>query len=396
MLLNHGIHLGYCTNIHRGENWEETFAGLRDYTMRVKERVCPNAPYGIGLRLSAEAARELSDKETMLAFQRWLAQNESYVFTINGFPYGKFHGARVKEQVYVPDWAEKDRLDYTNLLFDILAELLPTGLSGLEGSVSTLPGSFKEFISDEPAMRAEIIGNLRACSAHIERLEKRSGRKFHLGLEPEPLGYFENSTETVRFFEQFLDACAFSETEGILQRIGVNYDTCHIALEYENAADALGRLRDAGIRISKLHLSSALKLTPTPDAIKRLHDFQDEVYLHQVIIRDADPERELRRCRDLPETFAFSRENPDALGEEWRVHFHVPIHAQPELLFGTTRDHIEDTLDVLKSNPALCSHMEMETYTWEVLPKTLHSPDVVDQLEKEYEWCLSALKQRGI
>jgi hypothetical protein len=397
MLQNNGIHLGYCTNIHRGENWDQTFAGLRDYTLRVKQRVSPDSPYGIGLRLSADAARELSDPDRMLAFQRWLEKNNSYVFTINGFPYGKFHGTRVKEQVYVPDWTQQSRLDYTNLLFDILAKLLPGTMPDLQGSVSTLPGSFKEFITPEtePRQSAAIIDNLHACSRHIEQLEKRTGRKFHLGLEPEPLGYFETSTETVRFFEQLLDKTHSTEAATILQNIGVNYDTCHLALEYENAADALSRLSDANIRISKLHLSSALKLKPTPEAIARLHDFQDEVYLHQVIIRDADPATDLRRYRDLPETFAMIKETPEATGEEWRVHFHVPIHAQPELHFGDTRDHIEDTLDVLKDNPLLCSHMEMETYTWEVLPKNLHSSDVVDQLEKEYHWCLAALRSRG-
>src|SRR5688500_7154414 len=139
MKLNYGLHLAYCTNIHRGENWPQTFDALKQYTLAVKERVCPKGPYAIGLRLSDLASRELSDPQTLLSFKRWLDQNHCYVFTINGFPYGRFHGGPVKEKVYLPDWTTQERLAYTNRLFDILAQLLP---AGVEGSVSTVPGSY--------------------------------------------------------------------------------------------------------------------------------------------------------------------------------------------------------------------------------------------------------------
>src|SRR5437588_3750518 len=130
MKLNHGLHLAYCSNIHRGETWAETLASLENYTLAVRQRVCPNQPYGIGLRLSNQAARELADRATLLQFQRWLAQNHCYVFTINGFPFGQFHGERIKEQVYSPDWTSEERLSYTNLLFDLLAQLVPAGIEG--------------------------------------------------------------------------------------------------------------------------------------------------------------------------------------------------------------------------------------------------------------------------
>jgi hypothetical protein len=106
MKLNHGLHLAYCTNVHRGETWDETFAALRTHTDAVRRRVAPDEPYGIGLRLGAAAAAELSAKPGERdAFRRWLDETNSYVFTINGFPYGSFHGTRVKEQVYAPDWS---------------------------------------------------------------------------------------------------------------------------------------------------------------------------------------------------------------------------------------------------------------------------------------------------
>src|SRR5947209_5322428 len=141
MKLNHGLHLSYCTNVHRGETWAETFEALERYTLAVKQRVCPEGPYAIGLRLSHQAATELKQPEALLHFEKWLDENDCYVFTINGFPYGKFHGTRVKEQVYLPDWSSAERVSYTRLLFDLLAELLP---AGLEGSVSTVPCGFKQ------------------------------------------------------------------------------------------------------------------------------------------------------------------------------------------------------------------------------------------------------------
>ncbi len=398
MRIGDAFHLGYCTNIHRGESWPETFAALRDYTLRVKQRVAPEQAYGIGLRLGADAAAELTTfPERRDVFRRWLDANDCYVFTINGFPYGKFHGTRVKEQVYAPDWTEAARLDYTTQLFDLLDEIAPPGMAA---SVSTLPGSFKEFIaSEEKAEKmSSIHRHLLACHRHVATLAERSGRDLHLGLEPEPLGLFENTPETVEFFEGM---CAAGEREGVAaadlkKTIGVNYDTCHLAIEFEEPAEALGRLRDNGIRVSKIHLSSALKLAPEPEALQRLHAFQDEVYLHQVIVREGD--EVARRFRDLPDALddaATRTAGGESLGDEWRVHFHVPIHAQPEALFGDTREHISGTLAVLAERPDTCSHFEMETYTWEVLPEAMRSADVVDQLEKEYDWCLGEFGRNG-
>ena len=186
-------HLAYCTNIHRGSSWTETHDTLERFTLSVRDRVSPDSEYAIGLRLGASAANELSDPATLLEFQKWLEKNNCYVFTINGFPYGDFHGTRVKDQVYRPDWTTQDRLDYTNLLFDLISKIAP---EGMEGSVSTLPGSFKRFISKEEE-KVAIFDNLLANAQHVEALSESTGRDLHLGLEPEPLGYFETSEESV-------------------------------------------------------------------------------------------------------------------------------------------------------------------------------------------------------
>jgi sugar phosphate isomerase/epimerase len=375
--LNHGLHLAYCTNIHPAESWEETLWALEKYTLRVRDRMAPKKPYGIGLRLSDTASRELAEPQTLRAFRRWLERHQCYVFTINGFPFGRFHGSRVKERVFLPDWTSEERLDYTRRLFDLLAGLKPADVGG---SVSTLPGSFKEFAPEEVRIRR----NLWRCIEHIQRLSEATGADLHLGLEPEPLGWLETSSDVIDFFERMQ---ADRPGDLSLRRfLGINYDTCHHAVEFEDAGKAVAGLRAAGIRFSKIHLSSALAVRPITEALKGLDVYADDTYLHQVITRDI--RGSLRRFKDLPEALAGAERSPDS---EWRIHFHVPLNAEPVKLFGTTSSHVVEVIELLAREPFLCSHLEMETYTWSVLPAALKSADVVDQIEGEYKWTLQHL-----
>jgi hypothetical protein len=426
MKLNHGLHLAYCTNIHRGETWPETFESLKKYTLAVRERVAAGKPYAIGLRLGQRAAQELSARSALLEFRRWLEQNDCYVFTINGFPYGQFHGTRVKEKVYLPDWTSRERLAYTNLLFDLLAQFVP---ADVEGSVSTVPCGFKESVTSEEQLKM-IRRNIWESVEHVARVGEKTGRKLHLGLEPEPLCVLETSGEAVDFFERMREE--HRSDSRLADHLGINYDACHLAVEFEEPKEALGALLENGIKISKLHLSSALKVKPTQEARGALEKFADDIYLHQVIVRRADNSR--LKYRDLGDALANERgasrgrvaeTNPIAKeqtassprpspptklpteergkiasdfcdGSEWRIHYHVPLHSSPTPLFDNTTDHLMGVLDMLGSNPKMCSHLEMETYTWEVLPQELKSRDVVEQLVAEYDWTLSQLAQRGL
>ncbi|HBM85361.1 MAG TPA: hypothetical protein DD423_00955 [Opitutae bacterium] len=383
------IHLAYCTNIHRGENWETTFRSLKDYTLAVRKRVCPvDQPYAIGLRLSELAARELSVPACLHAFKDWLRVHNCYVFTINGFPYGDFHAVRVKEQVYAPDWTTPQRLAYTKLLFTILAELVPEGVAG---SVSTVPGSFKAFISD-PAQVDQMLDHLLDCADFLAELSAQHGTRFHLGLEPEPFGYLENTAEVVAFFER-LKARA-KHPEHVSRHIGVNYDTCHLAIQYEHPMESLQQLQSHGILLSKLHLSAALKVVPTPEARAELNKYLDPVYLHQVVALKADGDT-TERVADLDEALKWD-ETVVAAHQEWRVHFHVPLQTAPGFGMDTTVDHLIGTLDYLAQHPSCCEHLEIETYTWEVLPPELKANSVVEQIVAEYQWTTAALEQRAL
>lgn len=387
MKLNHGLHLAYCTNIHRGENWAETFAALQEYTLAVRDRVCPKDPYAIGLRLSDRASFELSNPATLNAFRKWLDANHCYIFTINGFPFGRFHGGPVKEKVYSPDWTSSERVAYTNRLFDLLSQLLP---SGIEGSVSTVPGSFKEFVKTPDQLRT-IRNNIFHCVEHIARVSEQTGRKLHLGLEPEPLCLLETTSETVHFFDRL--RAEHNNDPRLFEYLGVNYDTCHLAVEFEDPANSMRTLQQHQVKISKLHLSSALKVMATSEVCAALKSFEDDVYLHQVVSRDAAGH--FKRFKDLPD--ALSQESEVRSQEsEWRIHFHIPLHSPATELFGNTIDHLLGVLDILAQNPRLCSHLEMETYTWEVMPEEMKNRSVVEQLVAEYEWTLKQLQQRQL
>lgn len=378
-------HLSYCTNIHPAETWAETFAVLGTHVLAVRDRLRANGSLGaeeafaIGLRLSAVAARELLAGGNLAEFKDWLAETNTYVFTINGFPYGSFHGTRVKEQVFKPDWTERARVAYTMDLFRILAAVARPGTGA---SVSTLPGSHKTFGADEAPMLRHLI----ELAAWLETLAAETGHDFHLGLEPEPLGHFENTMETLAFFER-LHAAA-PDAEAIRRRIGVNYDACHFALEYDAARESLDALTSAGIRISKIHLSSALSLNPRdPAALAAIRPFDEPVYFHQVLLRRADGE--IMRFTDLPAFFAAVESGAidPASFEEMRVHFHIPLDAEPAAPLRSTRDQTVEVLRWRKDHPAACQHYEIETYTWSVLPDKLQRP-VEEQIAGEYQWLL--------
>jgi sugar phosphate isomerase/epimerase len=378
-------HLSYCTNIHPAETWLETFTVLKTHVLAVRDRLRAQGilahrdPFAIGLRLSALAARELLTGHHLAEFRDWLADTNTYVFTINGFPYGSFHGARVKEQVFKPDWTTPERVAYTKDLFLILAAIARPGTGA---SVSTLPGSHKSFHADE----SEIITHLIHLADWLAALAQETGLDLHLGLEPEPLGHFENTAETLAFFARL--TAAAERPELIRRHIGVNYDACHFALEYDAARSSLDSLLAAHIRISKIHLSSALVLDPQDSAARlALRSFDEPIYFHQALLKNQDGI--ITRFIDLPEFFhAVETEAIDlSTSSELRVHFHIPLDAEPAPPLRSTRHETREVLAWREANPHACQHYEIETYTWGVLPTHLQR-DVEAQIAGEYLWVL--------
>ena len=387
-----GSHLTYCSNIHPGETWAEVRANIERFFPAVRDRVVPGQPFGIGLRLSAQASRALTDLATLEEFRDFLQRNKLYVFTINGFPYGTFHGARVKEEVYLPDWRDAERLRYTNELAELLAKLVP---AGVEGSVSTVPGAFKPAMTGNNGADVErIADNLLRHVAHLIELERRTGKRITLAIEPEPHCYLETVDESVGFFQRHLFSAQavrrLGELAGLERQaasvalhdyLGLCLDLCHAAVEFEDPVACLQRLEKAGIRVHKMQISAGLRVAElTPEALKALRQFDDPVYLHQVV---EDGPNGVRRFADLPE--ALATVNGQAGDREWRVHFHVPIFLDDLGAFSSTRFFIRKVLDQHRLKP-ISPHLEVETYTWNVLPAHLQAGGMEQAIARELNW----------
>ncbi len=374
--------LGYCTNVHAGTDLDQTRANLEQHALAVKRIVSPHASLGIGLWLSASAARSLRQDGRRGEFQAWLEESGLLPFTINGFPYGDFHQTVVKHCVYHPTWCEQDRLDYTQDLIAIQHQLLPPGM---EGSISTLPVQWgnPEPTADELARSA---ANLAAIAEHLERLEHQTGRLIYVCLEPEPGCVLQRSSDVVRFFEQFL--LPGRNERSIRQHIRVCHDVCHAAVMFEDQTEAIGRYRAAGIGIGKVQVSSALALClddlaaeDRPRAIAQLGEFDEPRYLHQTCVRPADDAAHF--FEDLP--LALQSAEAQELSGQWRVHFHVPIYVEHFGLLSTSRPDIEACLHAVRSCPEL-SHLEIETYAWIVLPESLRQPTLAEGIAAEIRW----------
>jgi sugar phosphate isomerase/epimerase len=396
MIVGGRFHLSYCSNIHPGETWHEVNAVLASSLPRVRALLDHRGPFGVGLRLSAQAAKTLEQPEELNAFRRFLRDGDYYVLTINGFPYGAFHGQRVKEQVYRPDWREDARLDYTNRLARLLAELLKDR-ADIEGSVSTVPGAFRSEIdsaADEVSMALRMVQH----AAGLVSIREQTGVTITLAIEPEPACYIETIGDAIRFFQEYLFNAALvrqvaGETrvaltvDDVRRHIGLCFDACHMAVEFEEADQALARLDAAGIRICKVQISSALRVDPADlKAMQALDAFAEGTYLHQVVERSPAG---VTRYVDLPEAIAAARTTAVDSGE-WRVHFHVPIFLAAMQQFGTTQPQLAATIAALKHR-ASCPYLEVETYTWEVLPPEYRTSDVCTAIARELSWVKAQL-----
>ena len=363
-------HLSYCSNVHPGESWVEVCGSLQRHLLPIRRQVT-EAPFGIGLRLSALAAKQAQPE----AFADWLAENDLYVFTLNGFPYGPFHGRPIKEAVYQPDWADPARLAYTERLVALLARWLPRGVSG---SISTVPVGYGAV--DREAAAAQLL----SLTTTLTRLRSERGIDIRLGLEPEPACILETTKDAIDFFEDELLTrfrMVDIREEDLRHHLGMCLDTCHAAVGYESPGETLALLAAADLRLPKVQLSAGLRVPAlNPEARAALRPFaEDDVYLHQTVTRDAG---ELSHYLDLPEALA---EAPD--GVECRVHFHVPVFTASYGVLESTQSYLKELLRLGVPSP----HLEVETYTWDVLPVGLRSGGVEACVARELLWSRAQL-----
>lgn len=386
--------LVYCLNIHPGETWPENMASIEREAAEVRRRIAPDRPFGLGLRISARAARTLADPRRRAAAARRFADLGMRPVTINGFPYGRFHRERVKERVYAPDWRSEARLAYTLRLAEILASWLP---EGGDGSISTVPASYGPWIRSDRSVTA-MVRRLARLAASLDELRRRTGREIHVALEPEPDCLIETTAGLVEFFERRLlpqgsaalggmSGMAGRQAESLLRRhLGVCLDTCHACVNGERPAEALARLERAGVRVSKIQISAAPRARNTDPGRRALSRFADPVYLHQTRAWDGSLER--ARWSDLPAALVDLRSRP----RHWdvRTHCHIPLFHRPAAPLGTTAEMLDDAF--WRAAVRLTSVLEIETYTFFALPAAVRRPRVVDSIVAEHRWCLRRLR----
>ena len=392
-----GEHLAYSTLVHAGDTWDEMRVSLERYAPAVKARVSPAEPYAVSLRLSAASAARLAGDPAEVARTRaWLDERDMYVYTINAFPAGPFKGRAVMENVYEPDWATEDRVRYTCQVADVVAALAPDHVAP---SVQTSPLAFRPKVSTAADVD-RLTHNLLRVAAHLVDLERRTGRRVKLALEPEPACFLEGTEETIRYFREQvwsaggvtalagLAGIPASEAIGALRRhLGVVFDICHQSVQFEDIEVSLQALVDAGLPIFKLQAAAALRVPEVTDAaVAALEPFTDTIYLSQTTeLREGV----LRRFLTLGEALTAWRADPSGR-REWRTHIHVPVFLDDLGPFRTTRAGIEAALAVHARTP-LSDHLEIETYTWDVLPDRLRTGGVVDDVSRELEWLRGTL-----
>ncbi len=401
MRLNPQTHLTYCTNIHASEDWPGMWESLKAYALPLSKDLAKGKSFGIGLWLSNRASQELLASEQLPEFKQWLNSNGLYVFTCNAFPYGGFHRQVVKDKVHHPDWQSRDRLLYTKRIIDILSELLP---EGVEGGLSTSPLTYKHWLKTaaekERAFQVATQHILQVVE-HLHDIHWRKGQVIHLDIEPEPDGLIENTKEVLDYYQNYLIPAGHAYFAGkipsqrieevLLRHITICYDVCHFAVAYEEPSQAIPKMLAQGIRIGKVQISAALKagLAENPldrsDILAAFNQFNENTYLHQVIARRRDGC--LVQFPDLTPALAVI-ENPDFA--EYRTHYHVPLFIDRYGLLESTQEDIVKALSFFAEQP-FTNHLEIETYTWEVLPKELQL-DLKSSIEREVNWVLNQLK----
>ncbi len=392
-------YLTYCSNIHAGETWEAHFAELQQNLPQIKAHLSPYKPMALGLRLANQASIDLLEPKNLADFQKWLAENQLFVFTMNGFPYGGFHNTVVKDQVHAPDWTTPERLEYTIRMFQILAKILPENL--LEGGISTSPLSYKYWWkTDSELLEAtqKATLNMLLVVNELIKIEAETGKILHLDIEPEPDGILDNGHDFINWFQNILLPMgikffaekgieAIAAEQKIKKHIQLCYDVCHFGVSFIEPQPFINQLNKLEIKVGKIQISSALKIdfSENPsEKLKAISAYNEPTYLHQVVAQK--PDGSFDNYSDLgPAIQNFEKINYN----EWRVHYHVPIFTNNYGLLQSTQNEIVKVLEIQKNKP-FTQHLEVETYTWSVLPTEFQIP-LNDSICREINWVKSIL-----
>jgi len=327
-----------------------------------------------GQLVSEEGRGDLESLRSFLEAERLDA------FTWNAFPFGEFQTDGLKERVYEPIWTDARRARYTLDIARLAQVLLQGGGGHSHISVSTHGGRYGEWKGSE-AVRA--LGQLREV---LEVLSAGEGTPVVLSVEAEPCSSASDTRAAAAWTQELRS-----------EHFGLCLDCCHSAVEFEDPVETLALCQAAGL--GKVQFSSALRLErpgSSPEGVAALLALDEPRFLHQVLTPMKDC-----RVSDLPELAASLEGDERWLAqEEWRCHFHVPVDLESFGGLGTTSAHADRLVTALLGDPGMWSHpelhLEIETYTWSVLPDPPSEPaSLVDALEREYRHVLGLLTDVG-
>ena len=404
------VRLGYCLNLHPSETLADVERALEDFVAPLCERLGTGREFGVGMYLGEGPARALaSDESALERFAERVRALGADPFTYNAFPQGGFQEDGLKERVYEPDWRTAERLAYTIDVGRVAARL--AGGPGRTIAISTHPGAYGAEITDRSGLRACAEGMARAVG-EFARIEAEGGPRLVLAVEAEPDASARNSRALAEslMFARLVGTRVLTDefghpaevTAGLMERhLGTCLDCCHSAVEFEEPGLAV-ELANMGGPLGKIQFSSALRLEAPaahPAARAALLGLDEPRFLHQVTARAAG---EFLHLADLPalREAAADDEGHWARADEWRCHFHVPVDLERAAGLATTRDHADAVLRAALARPSAEElHVEIETYTWNVLPESAGAPTdgaaVIDGLEREYRHVLDLLGAEG-
>ena len=372
--------LMYCANVHPTLTPEQLIQVVEQFACNLKQQRALNSML-LGSWINEALLHELQRNEQQLI--RWktlLTQHNLRVKTLNAFPQAKFHGERIKEKVYLPDWSMSERLLYTQNLATFIAQHQDAFAQSV--TVSTVPLGYKSTWSEAKSEQA--ANALLSLANFLQMLHQKTGVKIRVCLEMEPDCQLEFVEEAIDFFTRYL---CIDENTTVKDYLGVCFDICHQSVMHEDITDSVDKLLQAGIVIGKVQVSSAIRIAGqlSPEQGDVLAPFQHSPYLHQVKIKSSD---KLSAFQDLTVSeLSFLGDMADT-----RIHLHVPIHLS---VFAqgieTTQQQIKALLACLP-NLGYKPDLEVETYTWGILNPDNKSENLVENLVKEINWLESEMQ----
>jgi len=394
MKINKTLHLTYCSNIFKGNNWEKIFLNIKTYIPKIKKNIT-NKKFALGLCLSNSITNELLLKKNINIFIKWMKNENIYIPSINGFVYKNFHIKKIKENIYFPDWSSNKRLNYTKKLIKVLIKLIP---KYIDGNISTSPISYKPWVENKNKTYIYYKSSINLAKTIIFIIKNK--RFIHIDIEPEPICSIENTKEVIIFFKNWLIPIGSYYLEKklklpkffcekiIKKYIRICFDICHLSVEFEDILNSILKLKKNNIKIGKIQISSSPKLTINNInkniIIKNnLNTFNNSNFLHQVIKKRENKLIYYNDITDLLKNFNLE------LNDEIRIHFHLPIYMKTYKIFYTTQDNIIKVISFLK-NKNITNCIEIETYTFSNI---LTNISTIDSIIKEYNWLLNLYKK---